>query len=596
MASYSFNIFDPDAFELEVGDGALDGGDRFRIRSDWSTASDATRLDIVDGGAGATFDGDGDGPGDDVASDGDQTATATDAAGDMVAGGAYIESAFEATAPDGGTITIYLLEIDGQPVGYIADAPVQPGVTYEAGPIFEIDGSNAPDYADLISADYDPDDATLIEGGDLGDGIDAGGGDDTIYGGAGDDTILAGAGDDTVQGHGGNDSVDLGTGDDSFGSANDDPGNDTIDGGTGDDNINAGDGDDLVFGGAGNDTLSGGRHDDTLYGGAGNDQLVFVDVHHTAVIDGGDGYDRLALYDHLSSTNGASVLFTDDDSGTFAYTDLGASGTFTDIEWVTGGGLGDTFDASATTQGTRLDGYGGGDTLIGGSGDDLLYGWGDDDSITGGTGDDTIYGGDGQDVIEGGGGDDTIYGDDGSDAIEGGDGDDSILGGNGDDTLDGGAGNDTLRADSGDDLLRGGAGNDRLVAGGQGNTLEGGAGNDTLATNSGGNSSVEFDGGDGYDRIEFYSTNLVTDGIQLTFDGNGSGTFDYVETTRTGTFSGIEDVFTTARNDTIDASASTTGIAVRAGSGDDLITGGSGATMRSLVMARRRHGQCRCGQ
>ena len=72
MSSHSFILFAPDAFVVEGPDGAVDGGERFHVRSDWSAAADATRLDVTDGGTGLQFSGDA--ANDEAGDDPDQTA------------------------------------------------------------------------------------------------------------------------------------------------------------------------------------------------------------------------------------------------------------------------------------------------------------------------------------------------------------------------------------------------------------------------------------------------------------------------------------------------------------------------------------------
>jgi hypothetical protein len=90
----------------------------------------------------------------------------------------------------------------------------------------------------------------------------------------------------------------------------------------------------------------------------------------------------------------------------------------------------------------------GNDTIIGGTGDDIL---------DGGLGDDKIYGGLGNDILRGGGGNDYLDGGAGNDLILGGDGADQLYGGTGRDVLIGGAGIDKLSGQQDDDLLIGGS-------------------------------------------------------------------------------------------------------------------------------------------
>lgn len=127
-------------------------------------------------------------------------------------------------------------------------------------------------------------------GGTGNDFADAGDGNDRVYGGAGRDGLYGGVGDDLVFGEEGN---DICWGFD---------GQDTVYGGVGNDVLNGGLGNDVCYGGDGDDWLDdidlpGDTHD-SFYGGEGNDR-IFVDnlfgALNDAVIDGGNGFDRLEL-------------------------------------------------------------------------------------------------------------------------------------------------------------------------------------------------------------------------------------------------------------------------------------------------------------
>jgi Ca2+-binding RTX toxin-like protein len=65
----------------------------------------------------------------------------------------------------------------------------------------------------------------------------------------------------------------------------------------------------------------------------------------------------------------------------------------------------------------------------------LAYGYGGADTLLGGSDNDTLYGGAGNDILDGGAGNDVVEG------------------GSGNDTLDGGAGNDTIRGGAGADIF-----------------------------------------------------------------------------------------------------------------------------------------------
>ena len=205
--------------------------------------------------------------------------------------------------------------------------------------------------------------------------------------------------------------------------------------------------------------------------------------------------------------------------------------TGTGNDSIDGGAGRDTINAGAgddlvygSSQDDSINGGAGNDTLIGDSGNDHLDGGAGDDSILGLNGDDAIYGGDGDDIVNTGNGADSVYGGDGADWMighvasddwfDGGEGNDTIGGLGGHDTLLGSGGNDSLLGASGHDWLDGGDGDDLLfgdlgdsAAVNKGNdTLYGGAGNDDLA---GGRLADELHGGDGDDTLRGDNDNDV---------------------------------------------------------------------------------------
>jgi Ca2+-binding RTX toxin-like protein len=201
-------------------------------------------------------------------------------------------------------------------------------------------------------------------------------------------------------------------------------GNDSLVGTTGNDTIHGLSGDDTLDGLAGNDSLAGGAGSDNLIGGDGNDTLAGWDVGDTV-----DGNEMEA--DTLSGGLGDDQFYVDNAGD--ALSDSGGLDTVhvRDMDWTLGAGfenliidnaraehgftgIGNELDnfMAATWAGSRLEGLGGNDTLIGGS--------------DGGNSRAHVLGGEGNDSIRGT-----------SDS---------------DDTLDGGAGNDTISA-VGDDIL-----------------------------------------------------------------------------------------------------------------------------------------------
>ncbi|MEM8830696.1 MAG: SGNH/GDSL hydrolase family protein [Cyanobacteria bacterium P01_G01_bin.19] len=148
----------------------------------------------------------------------------------------------------------------------------------------------------------------------------------------------------------------------------------------------------------------------------------------------------------------------------------------------------------ATREADNIDGFAGGDLILGRDGDDRLEGWSGKDLVFGGRGNDTIDGGSGRDYLWGGVGDDLLFGAAGNDYVRGGRGKDILVGGNGrdylwdgsdDDYLLGGRGADLLWGEGGNDILNGGKGND-LVRGNSGDdSIDGGAGDDLLFGDAG---------------------------------------------------------------------------------------------------------------
>lgn len=295
--------------------------------------------------------------------------------------------------------------------------------------------------------------------------------------------------------------------------------NDSIDGGTGND---------VIYGQFGADTIQGGAGADTIYGGTGNDNIQFGTGGATQaagdLVYGGDGND---LIDDYSGSTG------------YVYND----------------------------------------TLFGDAGNDTIYAGAGDDAVAGGADDDLIVGEDGNDTLIGGTGNDSIAGDGGNDLIDDAQGADQ---GQGNDTFDGGAGNDTIWGGLGDDCLRGGDGADQ-VGGEEGNdTLDGGTGNDTLLggadadlfvfSGTWGADSVLGDSlGNDQDTISFAGADSA---VTVTFTDSEDGTA--TAGGNTVTFDNIEGVTGSAFNDTIDASADSSGLYLSGGAGADAILGGSG--------------------
>ena len=259
------------------------------------------------------------------------------------------------------------------------------------------------DLADLLFGGLGDDtlsglgDRDFLTGADGDDCIDGGDGDDVLGGGEGRDTILGGAGNDEVNASGGYDSVDLA--------------GDVIDGGDGDDRLTSGGGDDDVKGGAGNDTLQAYAGDDRLDGGGGNDSVggeastpgPFVADNDTITggagddqVTGGGGGDRL---DGGTGNDTVSVLLDD-----MSDTVLGGSGhDLLQVSFRFGAPSG-AIETGFSSGAFRVEYLG--ETVVVASGfEDLrAVGSAGDDTLGGGKGDDTLSGGLGADRLDGGAG------------------------------------------------------------------------------------------------------------------------------------------------------------------------------------------------
>lgn len=159
----------------------------------------------------------------------------------------------------------------------------------------------------------------------------------------------------------------------------------------------------------------------------------------------------------------------------------------------------------------------------------MINGSGGDNSLVGGTGNDRAYGGAGADIL--------LLGDytvrastDGADYGDGGAGNDLLWGFGGNDTLYGGDQNDTLVGNdfgftpTGSDSLYGGNGDDQLFVGSSGSALmEGWTGNDKFYggvlsdTLCGGRGSDYLFGNEGADVFLFYQGDLAANDVDIVY-------------------------------------------------------------------------------
>lgn len=165
----------------------------------------------------------------------------------------------------------------------------------------------------------------------------------------------------------------------------------------------------------------------TLKGGAGNDSF-FIDDPNAAIIDGGQGVDKLDF-----STASAPVAVQDWGNG---------AGTYTNFDVVRYADLGsDPLHPEAyPTGGTKTAAPTGIEQYVGTAFDDLFsVGASGPTTINGGAGNDHVSGGVYNDTLLGGEGDDLLFGKAGSDTLSGGAGADKFyfvtMEGNGDDVV-----------------------------------------------------------------------------------------------------------------------------------------------------------------
>jgi len=365
-----------------------------------------------------------------------------------------------------------------------------------------------------------------LEGNDTLNGLD---GNDVLSGGTGQNTLNGGDGNDLLILSGTGDTADGGTGDDRFlvnavqagatHSISGEDGSDTLDLSglalgfvidvdlddllvrlptgeivltfTGIENLTGTQASETLRGDSGDNVISGGGGGDFIFGGSGNDRLV--NAPGIDVFDGGAGDDILDY-----TGNGVRTILELTD-GTVRFPN-GAIETYTGIE-----------------------------TILLGSGNDVVYTRGEDILIDGGEGFDQIIARPGSPGLDltlvnverfvGSGNNDRIdatgvgegvklFGNQGSDRLQGSDFDDFIAGGSGSDVLFGNGGNDVLDGSIGSDVLRGGDGDDIFFVDSN-DTLEGGAGYDRIYLR-GYSDAANFDVGSST-GIEFASGNLGND-------------------------------------------------------------------------------------
>lgn len=266
--------------------------------------------------------------------------------------------------------------------------------------------------------------------------------------------------------------------------------------------------------GTGDDSLLGGAGDDTIFGEAGEDTIDGGTDDDS--IDGGANDDLLRLTDNFGN------------------------------DTITGGEIGettgDTLDGGALTEAVNVvySGDEAGDALNSVTGDSAAFS--EIEHINTGSGNDTIDG-----TL------DTVGID-----LNAGAGADTILGGQAGDTLNAGAGDDTIDGQAGVDTISAGDGDDEI-------RLTDGFDNDSIIGGEGGETTGDT-----------VSGATLTENIVVTYDGDESGNFVGQTSGDNAAFDQIEGVTTGSGDDTVNASADSTGQVITTNAGTDTILGGSG--------------------
>ena len=416
--------------------------------------------------------------------------------------------------------------------------------------------------------------AVTVTGSVLANTITTGSGNDVIHGGGGGDIINAGAGNDSVDYWGSEISIDGGTGSNTLvlrasatidlTQADQTTGDSTtvanfanIDASAvstgvtvfGDANAN------VITGGAGADTIDGGGGADTINAGAGNDTVT---VHGTeASVDGGAGSDTLVL------VAGTSVTGVN-----FAVT-AGADQTTGDTVTVKNF---ENLDASAVTTALSVIGSAVANTIVTGSGDDIIDAGGGADTVNAGAGNDTVTYHGTEAVIDGGTGVNTLLlqgvtdvnlgrvdqtvGDattvmnfqnvDAS-ALGAAQGVD-IVGSAAANTIIGSAGDDVIDGAGGADVIQAGAGNDIVAYRGTESLLDGGTGSNTL-------------------QLKTVVTVNLANGDETSGDSVNVTGFSNVDASALGAAQGVSITGSSSAN------------SITGGAGNDVIDGGGGADL-----------------
>ncbi len=271
--------------------------------------------------------------------------------------------------------------------GVIENIPIVPGSSIKAVTIIIEDFNSVPveqgvasplpiaaTEGDDFSVYSTPNDDVLF-GLEGGDNLFGGAGNDWINGGSDADRLIGLSGDDQLYGESQNDSLQGFTG------------KDALYGGSGNDVLFGGSEDDSLYGGSGDDVLDGDEGSDRLEGETGNDTYyITADTTDTIVEQADQGIDTVrSAFSYTLPANVEWLILTGPDAVTGIGNEL--DNVIVEDQIDSSGSLPPLNNTILAGSGNDLVRAGGGqDTVNGEAGNDRLAGWYGTDTLTGGTG------------------------------------------------------------------------------------------------------------------------------------------------------------------------------------------------------------------
>ncbi|WP_170557985.1 Hint domain-containing protein [Ruegeria atlantica] len=156
MANYSYIGYSPDVISVTVfGFGTVTLSPTYDPSTDrrvFNVEDEPGPPPLINGDPDNGTDFNGDRFNNEIGDDLTQQGLVTDLDGNPISGltengNIYLEESYALADPDGGTITVYRVEVDGVLAGYITSEPLVPGVAYDSTPS-NVTPDNAPDTTD----------------------------------------------------------------------------------------------------------------------------------------------------------------------------------------------------------------------------------------------------------------------------------------------------------------------------------------------------------------------------------------------------------------------------------------------------------------